>query len=127
MGAMSATKAPVVTGPTRIRNVVLVGPSGSGKSRLFDHVVGSLAPDHTPRDPDEVSTGLRAATVATGEVVLTLLDAPGSPDFVGEVRAGLRAAIIIAAKMGRFRPAMAHSKIHCTRHGSMRHSRPDMS
>jgi len=89
----TATQAPTVTGTTSIRNVVLVGPSGSGKSRLFDHVVGAVVPGRAPRgEAAEATTGLRAATIASGAVVVTLLDAPGNPDFVGEVRAGLRAA-----------------------------------
>ncbi len=89
---MSGTAAPSVSGTTGIRNVVLVGPSGSGKSRLFDHVVEQCGAGRPSRGRTEPTTGLRAATVATGGVVLTLLDAPGHPDFVGEVRAGLRAA-----------------------------------
>ncbi|WP_377642370.1 elongation factor G [Oryzobacter terrae] len=89
---MSGTAAPSVSGTTGIRNVVLVGPSGSGKSRLFDHVVDQCGAGRPSRGRTEPTTGLRAATVATGGVVLTLLDAPGHPDFVGEVRAGLRAA-----------------------------------
>ncbi|HET6969284.1 MAG TPA: GTP-binding protein, partial [Ornithinibacter sp.] len=87
-----AIPAPTVTGTTHLRNVVLVGPSGSGKSRLFDHVVDALVAGRTSRGQTEPTTGLRAATVDTGRVVMTLLDAPGNPDFVGEVRAGLRAA-----------------------------------
>ena len=87
-----ATSAPTVTATTHLRNVVLVGPSGSGKSRLFDHVVDALVPGRSSRGQTEPTTGLRAATVDTGKVVMTLLDAPGNPDFVGVVRAGLRAA-----------------------------------
>ncbi len=85
-------QAPTVNGTTSIRNVVLVGPSGSGKSRLFDHVVDAVVPGRAPRGQTEPTTGLRAATVSSGSVVVTLLDAPGNPDFVGDVRAGLRAA-----------------------------------
>lgn len=90
---MNAT-APVPT-PARveqIRNVVLVGPSGAGKSRLFDQLIGTATGARAPRAGHQVSTGLRAATIAREEVVITLLDAPGNPDFVGDVRAGLRAA-----------------------------------
>ena len=87
-----ATPAPSVSATTSIRNVVLVGPSGSGKSRLFDHVVDAVVPGRVAPGQTEPTTGLRAASLATGKVVLTLLDAPGNPDFVGEVRAGLRAA-----------------------------------
>ena len=88
----TTTQAPTVTGTTSIRNVVLVGPSGSGKSRLFDHVVDAVVPGRAPRGQTEPTTGLRAATLSSGSVVVTLLDAPGNPDFVGDVRAGLRAA-----------------------------------
>ncbi|MGG5258759.1 elongation factor G [Phycicoccus avicenniae] len=89
---MSGTAAPTPTDTTRLRTVVLVGPSGAGTSRLFDHVVETLSPRRAGRSRSEGSGGLRAATLRLGEVVLTLLDAPGNPDFVGQVRAGLRAA-----------------------------------
>ncbi len=91
---MSATvgSAPSVNDVTRLRNVVLVGPSGAGTSRLFDHVVEALAPHRSAKGRSEPAGGLRAAGLELGEVVLTLLDAPGNPDFVGQVRAGLRAA-----------------------------------
>ncbi len=93
MTGSSPTQAPEVSAVETLRNVVLVGPSGAGKSRLFDHVVATLTgAGGAGRAPGERSPGLRAATLANGETVLTLLDAPGNPDFVGEVRAGLRAA-----------------------------------
>src|SRR6478736_3200452 len=88
----TSTQTPIVPGTTSIRNVVLVGPSGSGKSRLFDHVVDVVVPGRAPRGQTEPTTGLRAATLSSGSVVVTLLDTPGHPDFVGDVRAGLRAA-----------------------------------
>src|SRR6478736_9641030 len=88
----TTTQAPTVHGTTSIRNVVLVGPSGSGKSRLFDHVVDAVVPGRASRGQTEPTTGLRAATLSSGSVVVTLLDTPGHPDFMGEVRAGLRAA-----------------------------------
>ncbi len=94
MGAMSATprNAPAVASVEAIRNVVLIGPSGSGKSALFDRLVATFSGGVPPRGEAQRSTSLRAATVEGNGVVVTLLDAPGSPDFVGEVRAGLRAA-----------------------------------
>ena len=79
----TTTQAPTVHGTTSIRNVVLVGPSGSGKSRLFDHVVDAVVPGRASRGQTEPTTGLRAATLSSGSVVVTLLDAPGNPDFVG--------------------------------------------
>ncbi|MGL4175429.1 MAG: elongation factor G [Dermatophilaceae bacterium] len=90
--AGSVAQAPSVVEVTGIRNVVLVGPSGAGKSRLFDHVVDQLAGGRGAHGHTEQTTGIRAATVSTGRVVLTLVDTPGIPDLVGEVRAGLRAA-----------------------------------
>ncbi len=92
-GSSTPTQAPVVSSVESIRNVVLVGPSGAGKSRLFDHIVATLSGSPKAlRDQGERNPGLRAATLAGDGVVVTLLDAPGNPDFVGEVRAGLRAA-----------------------------------
>jgi elongation factor G len=81
----TTTQTPTVSGTTSIRNVVLVGPSGSGKSRLFDHVVDAVVPGRTARGQTEPTTGLRAATLSTGSVVVTLLDAPGNPNLVGGV------------------------------------------
>lgn len=92
MSGSPHTQAPVPVGVENVRNVVLVGPSGAGKSRLFEHLVGVVSGTKAPRAGTEHTTGLRAATVEREGVVLTLVDAPGNPDFVGEVRAGLRAA-----------------------------------
>lgn len=90
--SQNARLAPSVASVEVIRNVVLVGPSGAGKSALFDRLGVAFGGGPVPRGEPERSTGLRAMTVAGQGVVVTLLDAPGSPDFVGEVRAGLRAA-----------------------------------
>lgn len=89
----STTSAPVVTRSDELRNVVLVGPSGSGKTRLFDHLLATTTPGYrAPARGEERSTQLTVAAVTSGEVVINLIDAPGYPDFVGELRAGLRAA-----------------------------------
>jgi len=92
-GSTTPTQAPVVSSVEGLRNVVLVGPSGAGKSRLFDHIVTTLTGVGRPgREQGERVMGLRAATLDNEGTVVTILDAPGNPDFVGEVRAGLRAA-----------------------------------
>jgi elongation factor G len=89
----SADDAPVPATPRHLRNVVLVGPPGAGKSTLFEHLVAARVEGRRPKETDRAaSTGLVAASFASGEVVVNLLDTPGNPDFVGEVRAGLRAA-----------------------------------
>ncbi|MCA0178447.1 MAG: elongation factor G-like protein EF-G2 [Actinobacteria bacterium] len=90
MSRSTAAALPVPTTPAQIRNVVLVGPSGGGKSTLFDRLVhGELL---RRKEDEGASTALRVATIGHGELAITLLDTPGASDFVGEVRAGLRAA-----------------------------------
>src|SRR5689334_23586807 len=91
--AASVGSVPVPSRPEDLRNVVLVGHSGSGKTTLFEHLVAAAVPDHRPRPTDdERSIQMAVASVATNGVVLNLIDTPGYPDFVGELRAGLRAA-----------------------------------
>ncbi len=79
--------------PGAIRNVVLVGAGGAGKTALFERMVAARIAGRRSRDGDSSATlSLGAAAIPLGEVTLNLLDTPGHPDFVGEVRAGLRAA-----------------------------------
>ena len=78
--------------PEQIRNVVLVGPAGVGKSTLFERLIAARVPGRHQRGEPGPSQSLGAASIASGEVMINLLDTPGNPDFVGEVRAGLRAA-----------------------------------
>lgn len=99
--------APVATSPDRIRNVVLVGPAGSGKTSLLESLLhaagtttrrGSIEEGSTVGDHDPVavrqkrSVGLAVASVSWKDAVITFLDTPGYADFTGDLRAGLRGA-----------------------------------
>src|SRR3954454_6526610 len=93
--------------PEKIRNVALVGHSSGGKTTLVEGLL--LATGTIPRagsvpegttvsdsDPAEVrqqrSVSLAVAPFEHDGVKVNLLDTPGYADFVGELRAGLRAA-----------------------------------
>jgi elongation factor G len=78
--------------PEQIRNVVLVGPAGAGKSTLFEGLIAARTPGRHVRGEPAPSQSLAAASIPSGNIMINLLDTPGNPDFVGEVRAGLRAA-----------------------------------
>ena len=99
--------APVASNEAGIRNVVLVGPSGSGKTTLVEHLLaaagviskpgsveaGSTVCDHDPAAiAQHRSVSLAVASFEWDGVVVNLIDTPGYADYVGEVRAGLRAA-----------------------------------
>ena len=105
--AARAEGPPAASRPDAIRNVVLVGPSGAGKTTLVEALLvsagvltraGSTADGTTVTDFDEVerrhqrSIGLALAPLLHRDVKVNLLDAPGHADFTGELRAGLRAA-----------------------------------
>ena len=91
--ALASTPGPQANAPTEIRNVVLVGHSGAGKTTLFEHLIAATTPDYRAKPVlDERSVQLAVASVSHEGVVLNLIDTPGYPDFVGELRAGLRAA-----------------------------------
>ncbi|WP_197321217.1 elongation factor G-like protein EF-G2 [Saccharomonospora sp. NB11] len=96
-----------VDDPGKVRNVALVGPSGSGKTTLTEALLvaanainrpGSVTEGTTVCDHDEAavrqqrSVGLAVAPVLHGDIKINFIDTPGYADFVGEVRAGLRAA-----------------------------------
>src|SRR4051812_44882680 len=101
--------APVaaVDQPGNVRNVVLVGHSGAGKTTLVEALLaatgaipraGSVTEGTTVSDSDPVeaaqqrSVALSVCPLEWDGVVINLLDTPGYPDFTGELRAGLRAA-----------------------------------
>ncbi|MGO4257075.1 elongation factor G-like protein EF-G2 [Marmoricola sp. RAF53] len=94
-------------GPDRIRNVVLVGPTHSGKTTLVEALLartgailrpGTTADGTTVCDTDDAerahgrSVSLAVAPLVHEGVKVNLIDTPGYADFVGELRAGLRAA-----------------------------------
>ncbi len=90
-----------------IRNVLLVGHGGSGKTTLVEAMLftagaitrmgtvedGTTVSDH---DPDEhrrqVSVSLSLAPVEWGGAKINVMDAPGTADFVGDLRSAVRAA-----------------------------------
>ncbi|WFE61155.1 elongation factor G-like protein EF-G2 [Micromonospora sp. WMMD712] len=103
----AAGGAPTVTEPGGVRNVVLVGHSGAGKTTLVEALLaatgtigraGSVAEGTTVCDHDPAavrqqrSVSLACAPLVHQGVKINLLDTPGYADFVGELRAGLRAA-----------------------------------
>src|SRR5688572_4971683 len=112
-------RGPVARRCDAIRNVVLVGPAGSGKTTLVETLLvsagvlsraGSTVDGTTVTDFEDAehrqqrSVGLALAPLLRDGTKINLLDTPGYADFVGELRAGLRAAdcamFVIAANEG---------------------------
>ncbi|MFV2119011.1 elongation factor G-like protein EF-G2, partial [Streptomyces sp. Act-28] len=105
--AGAAGRAVTADRPSSIRNVVLVGHSGSGKTTLVEALAltagavnraGRVEDGSTLSDHDEIehrrqrSVQLSLVPLEWAGCKINLLDAPGYADFVGELRAGLRAA-----------------------------------
>ncbi|GAA4635530.1 elongation factor G-like protein EF-G2 [Actinoallomurus vinaceus] len=103
----AAGRAPAVDQPQSVRNIALVGHSGAGKTTLVEALLtatgtiqrpGRVEDGSTVSDYDEVeirqqrSVNLSLASFLHGGIKINLLDTPGYADFVGDLRAGLRAA-----------------------------------
>jgi elongation factor G len=106
-GSAKGSGAAAANRPELIRNVALVGHAGAGKTILLEAILastgaiarrGTIADGTTVGDADPAavhqqrSVALSLAPVMAGETKVNLLDTPGYADFVGELRAALRAA-----------------------------------
>src|SRR3954470_8173251 len=105
--AKDTATAPAPRTAAKVRNVALVGHAGAGKTTLAEALLaatgalpraGRVEEGTTSLDTEDVevrlqhSVSLHAATVEHAGHRVTLLDTPGAPDFLGDVRAALRAA-----------------------------------
>ncbi|KUN37011.1 elongation factor G [Streptomyces longwoodensis] len=103
----AAGRAVAADHPASLRNVVLVGHSGSGKTTLVEALAltagavnraGRVEDGGTVSDHDEIehrqqrSVQLSLVPLEWDGIKVNVLDTPGYADFVGELRAGLRAA-----------------------------------
>lgn len=103
----AAGRAASADHPASVRNVVLVGHSGSGKTTLVEALAltagavnraGRVEDGTSVSDYDEIehrqqrSVQLSLVPVEWDGFKINILDTPGYADFVGELRAGLRAA-----------------------------------
>jgi elongation factor G len=101
--------------PSAVRSVAVVGPMAAGKTTLIEELLaatgtipraGSVAAGTTVTDHDadarrqQRSVLPSVASLVHRDVKINLIDTPGCPDFLGEVRAGLRAADAVLFVVG---------------------------
>jgi elongation factor G len=93
--------------PGQVRNVCLVGPAGGGKTTLLEALLlaggaltraGTVEDGTTVSDSEESerthgrSLSLSVAPLVHAGTKINFVDTPGYADYIGELRAGLRAA-----------------------------------
>jgi elongation factor G len=91
---------------TNVRNVLLAGHGGAGKTTLMEAMLhsagavtrmgrvedGNTVSDHDPEEVRKgISVSLSLAPIETGNVKINLLDAPGYADFAGDLHSAIRA------------------------------------
>ncbi|HEY5506583.1 MAG TPA: GTP-binding protein, partial [Coriobacteriia bacterium] len=91
----------------KVRNVVLVGHGGAGKTSLAEAMLfmagetkrlGTVDDGHSSLDydPEEIkrtmTVGLKLAPVMHKGVKINIIDTPGFADFTGDAIAGMEAA-----------------------------------
>jgi elongation factor G len=103
----------------QIRNVVLISHVGAGKTSLIDTALfdsgavtrqgkvdeGTSVVDYDPEElKRRISLNVKVLPVEWNETKINFIDTPGYPDFVGEVKAGLRVAdaalVVVTAEKG---------------------------
>ncbi|MBI4260870.1 MAG: elongation factor G [Actinobacteria bacterium] len=104
---------------SNIRNVLLAGHSGAGKTSLMEALLfsagaitrmgktedGNTVSDHEPEETRKgISVSLSLAPIEWAGVKVNLLDAPGYADFAGDLKSAVRAAdavvIVVSAVDG---------------------------